>query len=171
MNYIDEAHKRNIIPNGYVPQTKKEADMVSAETVSRIQAEKVLLSINPSLIIKNTDQTHIYDLHFASGTTTVIVEAKARTVKSTEFDTVKLSAAKYDRLLKAKKDHQWNGEIWFLSSYTDGVAYIFDMVNTPAKRGVWEHRRTTAARSPEIIKEEYVEFSPSNAKFTVNYDA
>ena len=168
--YIQLAIERGIITDASAA-TPYLFNMITAETYSRIQAEKALMALDPSLKIRNVDQWHIYDLHFKSGETKtqVIVEAKARNFNSDKYSTVALSAPKYDNLLEKREETGFDGEIWYVSTYVDGVAYIFDLVNTPVNRSRWKCHATTARPTKKIKDEECVEFPVDKAKYVVHY--
>lgn len=168
MDLIEEAIKLKIIKS---PQeaTGTQYKMVTAETISRLNCTKGILTLNNSLVVHQTPQTETrYDIWFVSGTTTVAIETKDRDFNSNKFETWALSKSKYDALRSI--DVSMGGRaVWFSSTFQDGVMMIWDVNEAPCTIKPWNHNQYKE-KPGNRITEDAVHFSPSDAKFIIKYD-
>ena len=168
MNLIEEAIRLKIIKT---PEeaTGSQYNMVTAETVSRLNCLQAILTLNNTLDVHQTKQTEKrYDMWFASGTTTVAVETKDRKCRSDSFEDCALSKRKYD-MLRGIDVTVGGREIWYANTFQDGKAMFWDVNKSPCTIRPWSHNKYTE-KSGRTITEDAVYFKPSDAKYIVKYD-
>ena len=168
MDLIEEAIKYKII------KTREEAtgtqyNMVTSETVSRLNCLAGILTMNSSLNVRQTPQTERrYDMWTVSGDTTVAIETKDRKCRSDSFEDFGLSKSKYD-MLRAIDVTCGGRAVWYANTFQDGKLMIWDVNEAPCTIRPWSHNKYTE-KSGRTITEDAVYFKPSDAKYIVKYD-
>lgn len=168
MDIIELAIQEKIIKSAD-EATGTQYNMVTGETIGRLNCKKGILTINSSLKIHQTPQTEKrYDMWFVSGTTTVAVETKDRRCKSDSFEDFGLSKSKYD-MLRSIDVTIGDRAVWYANTFQDGKLMIWDVNTSPCTIRPWEHKKYTEKTGAKIT-EDAVYFKPSDAKYIVKYE-
>lgn len=168
MDIIELAIQKKIIKSAD-EATGTQYNMVTSETVSRINFEKAILTMNDNLDIHQTPQTERrYDVWFVSGTTTVAVETKDRKHNSDKYEDCGLSKKKYD-MLRGIDVSTGDRAVWYANTFQDGKMMIWDVNKAPCEIRPWDHTKYEMKPGQQIT-EDSVFFRPSDAKFIVKYD-
>lgn len=141
---------------------------LESEILSRQQAVKAMLTLNNSLVIHQAPLTCKYDIWCQSGDTMVAVETKDRNQLSTDYNDSAVDYTKYESLRGI--ENKPGRLILFVSTYSDGKAYVYDVNDCSENLGEWTATRYTVRPECGKIKKKCQHFNKSEAKYVIKYD-
>ncbi len=164
---IDTALEMGIIKNNEEITTDM-LPFLEGEILSRQQAVKAMLTLNNSLVMHQTPLTCKYDLWCQSGDTVVAIETKDRNQLSTDYSDSAVDYTKYDSLREI--ENKPGRLILFISTYSDGKAYVYDVNTCSENQGEWLASKYTVHPEAGKIRKKCQHFNKSEAKYVIKYD-